>query len=141
MSWKLIVPASGRSLFAFPASTEVIEEKLDLRDIRTSTSIVQGPAGLDAQGLTSIQHRSALSDQSWFSGTNIEDVYFPEVCKLLCRVTDAKHAMVNNCAFRRKHVENQNDPTFYLKKDGPLDKELAKQNRDTPNGLRQGGGR
>ena len=59
-------------------------------------------------------------------------MYLPEVCELVCNVTGAKNAIVNNCAFRRKHAERQADPNFYLKKGDALDLELGKMERDTP---------
>ena len=128
----LSIPASERGLFSPPANKEVVEAKLPLHDLRTSPSIIQGPAGLDVQGFAYIQHQSALSDETWFSGTNIEDIYLPEVCSLICNITGAKRAIINQCAFRRKHVELQTDPSFYLKRDAPLDQELAKLPTDVP---------
>ncbi len=43
-----------------------------------------------------------------------------------------QRAIVNQVAFRRKQVERQNDPSFYLKRGDPLDNELAKLDGSKP---------
>lgn len=121
------VPAEERSLFAFAAPKGVVDLKIPLRDARTDTDMVKGPAGLDAQGFAYVKHRSALSNSDrWFVGQDFEDIYMPEICDLVCEVTGAKKAIINNCAFRRKLADEQADPTFYLKRGNVLDQELAK---------------
>lgn len=121
------VPAQDRSLFATAAPKQVSDLKIPLRDARTDSDIVQGPAGLDIQGFAYVNHHSALDDSGrWFVGQDFEEVYLPEVCDLVCKVTGAKKAIVNNCAFRRRLADEQADPTFYLKRGCTLDQELAK---------------
>lgn len=128
-----------RSLFALCAATRVVDAEINLHDARNSAEIAKGAAGLDVQGFTYVKHRSALANsnrpsESWFEGQNLEDVYFPEVCKLICDLTGAKRAIVNNSAFRRKLANEQADPTHYLKRDCDLDKEIQKLPKDIPFG-------
>ena len=125
------VSASDRSFFAFAAPKKAVDQSIPLNDARISRKIVPGPAGLDVQGFAFINHKSALhASKEWFSGQNVEDVYLPEVCQLICDVTGAKRAIVNNVAFRRRLADEQNDPTFYLKKGCELDKEFSLLPRD-----------
>ena len=117
--------AEDRELFALAASKVVHDEKLILHDARTDPNIVKGPAGLDVQGFAYIKHQSALTSQEWFTGMNIEEVYLPEMEKLLCEITGAKRAVTNNAAFRRRTADKQVDHTYVQKSGGPLDKEIA----------------
>lgn len=123
------VPPEDRSLFSFPATTKVVHERIELHDFRTSTEVTKGPEGLDVQGFTYINHRSVLhnSDQ-WFD--SVRDAYIPEVEDLICKVTGAKRAIVNNVAFRRKLAADQEDPTFYYKRGHPLDQALSEIPKD-----------
>lgn len=122
----LSVKSQDRSLFAFAAPKEVRDLKIPLHDARTDANIVKGPAGLDAQGFAYINHHSALDDSGrWFIGQDFEEIYMPEVCDLVCKVTGVKKAIINNCAFRRRLADEQADPTFYLEKGCTLDQELA----------------
>lgn len=131
----LSLSAEERSLFAFPANKEVKEERLRLYDARTDGNLVRGPEGLDVHGFTYINHRSALSDcDQWFTGQNIEEIYLPEVEELVCRITGAKRAVVNNVAFRRKLTEMQDDHGHVLMRGCVLDQEIGKLPRDVPLG-------
>lgn len=121
------VPAEERCTFAFAAPKDVADLSVPLRDARTDPDIVKGPAGIDVQGFTLIKHRSALHNSDrWFTGQDFEEVYMPEVCDLVCKVTGAKKAIINNCAFRRRLADEQADPKFYLKRGHMFDQELAK---------------
>ena len=97
------IKPEDRGLFAFAGQKRVVKQQVNLQDARNDINIVKGPRGLDAQGFAYIKHRSALhnSDQ-WFSGQNVEDIYLPEVKRLICEITGAKRAVVNNVAFRRR---------------------------------------
>jgi hypothetical protein len=126
------VGPEGRGLFAFPANKEIIEERLQLHDARTSPDIVRGAGGLDVQGFAYVNHTSKLAEKGdWFEGNNVEDIYFPEVIDLLCNATGAKHAAIVDCAFRRRLADKQVDPTFYIKKGDALDHEIAKLPKNT----------
>jgi GA4 desaturase len=127
----LSVSPEDRALYGFPANKEVIQERVKLHDFRTSSEVTKGPEGLDVQGFTYINHRSALnnSDQR-FTEEDVRKTFIPEVEDLICKVTGAKRAVANNIAFRRKLATEQEDPKFYYKKDHPLDQALSKFPRD-----------
>lgn len=124
------ITKDDRALFSNAAAKRAVNESIPLNDIRTDARITLGPAGLDKQGFAYLKHQSALASEEWFTGRNVEDVYIPEVCDLVCEMTGAKRAIVNNVAFRRRLADNQADPMFYHKRDGPLDKEVGKMARD-----------
>lgn len=125
------VGPEGRSLFAFPASKEIKEEKLKLHDARTDPNIVHGPKGLDVQGFAYLKHSSKLAESDrWFADRNIEETYFPEVIDLICQATGAHTAGILDCAFRRKLAEDQADLGYYAKKGDKIDQEIAKMPRD-----------
>ena len=127
----LSVPAKDRSFFAFPANKEVVDTGVQLRDFRTDPDIVRGPAGLDVQGFTYIAHESALAkSDGWYEGQNVEEIYLPEVEALICKVTGAKRAVVNNVAFRRREAEKQVDHSFFYKRDCDLDRDIGKLPKD-----------
>ena len=129
----LSVPAKDRSFFAFPANKEVVDTEVQLRDLRTDSDsdIVRGSAGLDVQGFTYVNHESALAQlEGWYEGKNVEEVYLPEVEALVCEVTGAKRAVVNNVAFRRREAEKQVDHSFYYKRDCDLDRDIGKLPKD-----------
>lgn len=127
----LSVPAKDRALFALAANKIVREDTVALNDFRTDERVVKGPEGLDVQGFTYLNHRSALqnSDQ-WFSGLNVEDIYLPELCDLICKITGAQTAVVNNVAFRRRLADKQADLSYVHKRGDELDREIAKLPRD-----------
>ena len=112
----LSVNADGRGFFALPASKDVKLETLQLLDYRTDPNIVKGAAGLDVQGFTMVNHRSALTGDEWFTESDVEDIYFPEVEELVKKLTGAKTFLVNNAAFRRKQAKQQEDPKHYVKR-------------------------
>ena len=123
----LTVQATDRAPLTIPPYSKEVEERLILHDIRTDPDIIQGPEGLDVQGFTYIKHRSKLQDSDqWFAGQNVEDVYFPEICDLVCEVTGAKRAIVNYSAFRRRLAEGQAKPGFYYPRGGAYETELKK---------------
>jgi len=123
----LSLTADERGLFSFPANTEVKEERLQFHDARMDTNIVQGPKGLDVQGFTYIEHRSALSDSDqWTTGQDVEERYIPEVEELICRITGAKRAVVNNVAFRQKLADMQVDHKLVLRRGNKIDLALEK---------------
>lgn len=120
-----------RGLYSFAPRKEARIVTVELNDARTDTRIAGGSDGLDVQGFAYIQHRSALQGpDSFLLGRNIEDIYIPEVCDLICRMTGAKKAIVNNCAIRHKLLDPQKDPNYYYERDNPFDKELAKLPKD-----------
>lgn len=120
-----------RGLFSPAARKEVKDVTVELNDFRTDSRVTKGPDGLDVQGFAYTRHRSVLQDSDqFFTGQNVEDIYIPEVCDLICKMTGAKKAIVNNCAFRRKIVDLQKDPYYYTKKGDPIDTELGKLPRD-----------
>lgn len=80
-------PATERSLYTFPEFPSIKYEKQLLHDYRESTDIVKGPAGLDVQGFTFVEHESALSGEDWFDREKLEGVYIPEVVELVKKMT------------------------------------------------------
>lgn len=131
----LTVTKDDRGLFSLAAPKDVIDERIILNDARQDPRIVKGAGGLDVQGFAYLQHHSALSgSDQYFSGQNIEDIYLPEVCDLVCKATGAKSAIVNNCAFRYKLVDEKRDPKFYFKRGNPIDVEISKMPRNVTMG-------
>lgn len=101
----LSIPATERPMFAAPETKNSVEEKLVLHDFRTATDVVRGAEGLDAQGFTFINHKSALDTELLLTGTNIETVegtYAQESLNLLLELTGAKRGIVHNVVFRRR---------------------------------------
>lgn len=76
---------------------------------------MQGPEGLDVQGFTYVQHKSALTLEQWMSGTNVEETYIPEVEELVKKVTGGKTVVVNHLGIRKRTAANNTNPTFYRK--------------------------
>lgn len=101
----LSIPATERPMFAAPETKHSVEEKLVLHDFRTATDIARGAQGLDTQGFTFINHKSALDTELLLTGTNIETVegtYAQESLNLLLELTGAKRGIVHNVVFRRR---------------------------------------
>lgn len=61
-----------------------------------------------------IDHQSALT--RWFSESNTEKIYFPEVQALVKDVTGAKTVLINNATFRCKLITKQANPNHYTKR-------------------------
>ena len=122
-------PASERGPFAFQRAKKESRDGLQLRDFRTAADVVKGRKGLDVQGFTYITHRSALSEDQWITGQNVEQIYIPEVEYLIGNVTGAKRAVVYNVIFRRKVADDGRK--VYLKK---MDKDIARLPKDTTTG-------
>lgn len=109
---------------------------LPLFDYRTDPFIIKGFQGLDAHGFTVVQHESSLSGDAWFEGSNLEDVYLPEVEKLVKDLTGCKSVVCDNAAFRRKPARKQADPEYYVKRNDPESMDnLIKQGKMTVDGV------
>ncbi|KAF7188080.1 Gibberellin cluster GA4 desaturase [Pseudocercospora fuligena] len=129
------IPPEERGLFGIPGNKLVKEEEIDVIDYRNATdeNVVKEPQGLDVQGFTYVEHFSSLIEgDKWFEleGEEFEKVYFEEVKELICKVTGASRAVVNNSGFRRKPVALQNDPNWVHMKGTELDKMLCALPRD-----------
>ncbi|KAF2172720.1 hypothetical protein M409DRAFT_16682 [Zasmidium cellare ATCC 36951] len=123
------IPASERSFYSFPASRLVEDHTHELHDLRQSP--IKPGAGLDVQGFTWLTHKSALAGDEWFQGRNIEDVYAPEMIKLICEVTGAKRAVVDGFGIRTRSATLQEEKPYdvNLKGDG-LDLVVSQLPRD-----------
>ncbi len=132
----LTISADERALFTFPANKDIVEEQIELHDVGSSPELVEGAGGLDAQGFAYIKHRSALLDaDQWYTGKRVEEVYLPEMEELVCKVTGANRAVVNNVVFRRKlGTTEQEDPNFVYLRGSTLDKHLETLPKDIPLG-------
>lgn len=109
------IPAEERAFYTLAATKQVVDLEIPLHDARTDENIVRGPASLDIQSFAYVNHHSALDDSGrWYIGQDIEEVYMPEVCDLICKVTGAKKAIIIDCAFRRRLEDKQQDPTISI---------------------------
>lgn len=127
----LSVRPEDRGLFSGPAHKSGEDIDVDLYDPVTSEEIIQGPEGLDVQGFTYVKHKSALDEDAWLTGDNVEQVYVPEVEELVRQVTGAKKVVVNHLGIRKRLAEKNSDPTFYRKAGDQHDtavKQLAGKN-------------
>lgn len=127
------IPASERSFYSFPASRLVEDHTHKLHDLRQPP--IKPGTGLDVQGFTWVQHKSALAGEEWFQGRNIEDVYAPETIKLICEVTGAKRAVVGGFGIRTRSATLQEEKPYdvNLKGDG-LDLAVSQLPRDVLRG-------
>ena len=130
----LSIRPEERAFFAFPPAKELKVEPVQLHDYRKS-QITKGPAGLDAHGFTVVNHKSALSDDRWFSEADVEDIYLPEVEQIIKEVTGASKAVIVNASFRRKAaVERDEDPGYYKKAGDELTFDIKRLTSDKPLG-------
>ncbi|CRG92820.1 hypothetical protein PISL3812_09890 [Talaromyces islandicus] len=123
------VPAEERALYTLPSSRTIVDIRQPLYDMRTSTNIVKGPDGLDVQGFTYLEHSSTLSGGDWFAGSNIEEIYIPEIIELICNITGAKRAVVDSVQIRRRvanEEEEENIPNRKGQKHDQIGLKLAK---------------
>lgn len=130
----LSLTADERAFYGLPASKEVFEEDLPLHDARTSSAITPGPAGLDVQGFAYVKHTSAFSADELFQDRTLEDKYFPEVCNLVRDVTGASKVVVLNGIFRRKPVDQTQDPKFVHLRGSEHEKATSRLPRNVPEG-------
>lgn len=127
----LSVKPEDRGLFSGAAHKFGEDVDVNLYDPETADDIVTGPEGLDVQGFTYVKHQSALGEEDWLVGHNVEEKYVPEVEELVRQVTGAKRVVVNHLGIRKRLSANNNDHTFYRKKGDKHDeavKNLTKQN-------------
>lgn len=123
--------AEDRAIYAMNKNKDIHELTLNLHDARDDPDLVTGADGLDVHGFAYIKHQSVLSQgDRWYLGTNMEDTYLREVEELVCRITGAKRAVVNNCAFRRKPVTMQNRSDPVIMKGSVIDKMLTRLPKD-----------
>lgn len=128
----LSVPPEDRGLFSGPAHKYGEDVDVELYDPAADPDIVQGPEGLDVQGFTYINSPSALDENEWLTGNNVEERYVPEVEDLVRKVTGAKKVVVNHLGIRKRLAANNTDPTFYRKAGDKHDeavKKLTEQDR------------
>ena len=131
----LSVPAKERAIFAGPASKVAKEETIELHDFRTANDVAQGARGLDVQAFTYINHVSSLTGDEMLQGTNVEDVYAPEVIDFMLGVTGGSRAVVHNIAFRRKLATNQVDLSYVNRAGGEWDEAIKKRSNDRISGM------
>ncbi|MCJ1386326.1 hypothetical protein MMC17_009452 [Xylographa soralifera] len=125
------VSAQERALYTLPSSKSITDINQRLYDMRTSNDIVKGPEGLDVQGFTYIEHKSALSGEDWFVGNNVIDIYMPEVIDLICKATGAKRAVVDSIAFRRRVASEEEERNVPHRRGDKHDQAMSKLTRDT----------
>lgn len=127
------VRPEDRGLFSGPAHKSGEDVEVDLFDPVSTPEIVQGPEGLDVQGFTYVKHKSALDEDEWLMGNNVEEKYVPEVEELVRQVTGAKTVLVNHLGIRKRLSANNNDPKFYRKAGDQHDEAVKKLTKgDTP---------
>ena len=88
---------------------------LDARRLATTS--------LHDNGFQLVRHESRVTD--WDDDRQLRDIYYQEICDLVCNVTGATHAFSNN------HLRRQSEPP--VGGDGPL-AELMSQSRGPVNG-------
>lgn len=101
------IGADERGYFALPAAKEQKLYTLPLHDYRTDPNITKGPLGLSKHGFTVVNHKSALSPDSWFSEKAILDTYLPEIQALIKNVTGARKVVPLHAAFRRRSDDDE----------------------------------
>lgn len=122
----LSVKPEDRGLFSGAAHKFGEDVDVDLYDPVSTPDIVSGPEGLDVQGFTYVKHQSALSEDDWLVGDNVEQMYVPEVEELVRQVTGAKKVVVNHLGIRKRLSANNNNHTFYRKKGDQHDEAVKK---------------
>ncbi|EME83006.1 uncharacterized protein MYCFIDRAFT_196406 [Pseudocercospora fijiensis CIRAD86] len=132
------VTAEQRAFFATPQNKDFVKQEAELLDFNNS-DIVKGAQGLDVQGFTWIHHKSQIATSEnacngkFFEGSNIEDLYLPELERLIENVTGCKKAVVWNGVTRRKlPVRQDGQPTVQQKKGGEQDRIFDALRRDVP---------
>lgn len=134
------VTAEQRAFFATPQNKDFVSQEVELHDFNNASSeIVKGAAGLDVQGFTWIHHKSQIataenaSNGRFFEGSNIEDLYLPELERLIENVTGCKKAVAWNGVTRRKlPIHQDGKPTLQHRKGGELDQIFDRLRRDVP---------
>ncbi|MCJ1297565.1 hypothetical protein MMC08_000352 [Hypocenomyce scalaris] len=125
------IPPEERAFFGFPPNKRDLNERIELHDASNAPELVPGPEGLDVQGFAYIKHQSALTKYEQFSTPHdIEETYVPEVEALICKLTGAKRAIVNNVGFRKKLFTQQNELSYYMKRGSPMDERIGKFPKD-----------
>ncbi|KXS94751.1 hypothetical protein AC578_3893 [Pseudocercospora eumusae] len=122
-------PVGERSIYTSPSSKLVKDIPHKLHDFRTDSAFTHGPAGLNVQGFTYVEHISALSGDEFFEGKNVGEIYGPEVCELVKNVTGAKRAIIDGVTLRIRLATETEEDFYHVKlKDGPQD--MAMKNFD-----------
>ncbi|KAK4505488.1 hypothetical protein PRZ48_003451 [Zasmidium cellare] len=120
-------PPSERSLYTFPEFHSIVEEKQILHDFRDSPDIVKGPAGLDVQGFTYVDHQSALDGEDWFDHEKLEKVYIPEIVELVKRNTGANKVAIDGLTLRKTVAKEQDGKKDFVMKKGDEHEKRVKQ--------------
>lgn len=128
------VSANDRALYTLPSSRSIVNISQRLHNMRTSNEIVKDSQGLDIQGFTYLKHESALSGEDWFLGSNIEDVYVPEIINLVCKVTGAKRAVIDSIQFRRRLASEEEEQNIPRRKGDSFDEMASKLPKNTLRG-------
>lgn len=127
------VPAEERSLFASPQNKDFVAKEVQLHDFRSSEAVVQGPQGLDVQGFTYLKHKFKTAGPDQLEGSNVHDIYLPEIEQFMKEVTGAKEVIAWSGVVRSKLPTHQDtNPTVQHKKGGEMDKMIDSLPRDKP---------
>lgn len=125
-------PPSEKSLYTLPELHSIVEETQLLHDFCTSTSITKGPAGLDTQGFTYVEHQSALHGENWVDREKLEKVYIPEVVELVKKTTGASKVAIDGLTLRKTVAKEQDQKKdFYGKKGDEHEKRVKQTPRDS----------
>ncbi|KXS94001.1 hypothetical protein AC578_3105 [Pseudocercospora eumusae] len=106
------VSFQDRALFTLPGNKSIHDTSVKLHDFsdpktRALNGVLSGPAGIDNQGFTYIKHKSSLDYDSFLTGSNVEDIYVPELESLVKEVTGCRKVVVYDVAFRRRLAKEQ----------------------------------
>ncbi|KXT11118.1 hypothetical protein AC579_641 [Pseudocercospora musae] len=106
------VSSQDRAIFTLPGNKSIHDTSVKLHDFsapqtRALNDVLSGPDGLDNQGFTYIKHKSSLDYDHFLTGSNVEDVYVPELESLVKEVTGCRKVVVYCVAFRRRLATEQ----------------------------------
>lgn len=128
------VPASERGFYSFTSSSVIESRHTELHDYRTSSDVLHGPEGLDAQGFTYVECDFSLNSMELLEGHNIEDIYFREVEDLVLQATRAKRVIGLEAVVRGQKTIAKEDLKSRQAKGGERDSTFDEQDREAPLG-------
>lgn len=128
------VPASERAFYSFTGSSVVKSRHTELHDYRSSSDVLHGPEGLDAQGFTYVERDFSLNSMELLEGHNIEDIYFREVEDLVLKATGAKRVLGLEAVVRCQKTIAKEELKSRQAKGGERNSAFDGQDREAPLG-------